>query len=241
MKLSQQIFSNCYVISPQTKIHYMNRTKKVYGLFLILSLTPFLKNRGLKTVSAFSTMLFIYNKQLIHYFQDFKYIFLILLFYFLINIKHLILNNVQFTLQYSIQLMQVLPNYILRITHIIYIYFFLLRIITLTTPSEYTFNYLLYFFIKIIYARLLFIQIFILITSLSYQLLDRLIYNIHILQLFIKIHTHKQKYITFIWNKKLLLSLINKYIVNIFQDVEKISYTLYNRQLSLSSFYFHEK
>lgn len=241
MKLSKQMFSNCYIISPKTKVHHMNRTKKVYVLFLILSLTPFLNNKNLKTISAFSTLLLMYNKQLIHYFQDYKYIFVIFLFYFLICIKYLIFNNTQFTLYYCIQVIKILPNYIVRITHIIYIYFFLLRILTLTTPSEYIFNYLFYFIMKIIHFRFLFIQIFILITSLSYQLLDRLIYNVQILQLFMKTHIYKQEYTFFRCCQKLLFKLINKYIINIFQDVEKISYALYSRQLSLSSFYFHKK
>lgn len=232
MQSSEKFLSNHYLISPISSLHHVNHALRIYGLTFILLCIPFIHNKKLKIIITVINLILIYNKSLLHYFQDFRYICITLFFYYLIYIKNIKYNYINF----KINFINSLPNYLIRITYIVILYFIILRILVLTTPSEYIFIYLF----DIITKFICFDFIFILITSLSYQLLDRLLYNLEILQLFIIINKHYWINQSFNINKKLFINLTHKYIHNLLQDAEKISYILYSRKIKIFSFYLYK-
>lgn len=240
MELSNKFLSNYYIISPKTSLHYLHKIIKIYGLILILFLILFLNSKNLKKIVYIFIILLVYNKQLFLYFQDFKYICITLFVYYLIYLKEITYHSIELKITIIDVFISIIPNYLFRITYIIILYYIILRILLLTTPSEYIFIYLFHLIKNIIQFNSTYTHVFILITSLSYQLLDRLLYNLEMIHLFTIINKNYYKDQSFSMNKKITCSLVNKYVNSIFQNAEKISYILYSRKLQILSFYLHK-
>lgn len=233
MNLSYHFISNQYIISPTTIIHYFNNIIKMYILLTLLFIIPYINTYILYIFLLIFLFLIIFNKLLYYYIKDIKYIMLILFVYTLQHIKSIQLISHKHLIGIYYHIIYSLPHYLIRLTSIIFLYLIILKFLLFTTTSENLFNTLFNGLIKLKIIKHSIINTFILITLSSYQMIDRLIYNIYMIQLFIIIHTNNYNSSCNKINFFLVLSLIYKYINNILKDVDKISYTLYIRQINI--------
>nr|QCI09033.1 hypothetical protein [Inkyuleea mariana] len=255
MNLLHISFSNQYLNSPITWLHKLQKIKKIYLIFIYLFIIPYF-NYTYISINLLFCYLIISNINIPK--QEFFNIIIlalicIIIFFILYNttyylyiikyptiniyipsniILHFInhSNKIFFLKQIKItSYLYHIPEFIIKISLIIILYFILLKILFLSTQYEYIIISFLIFCNKINYLNT---QKFILVSAFASQFLEIIIININNSIIAVKLRNSNFLLIKYELYYYIIVSLYNK----ILNDIYTISSTLYMREINYKKF-----
>lgn len=258
MNLKYILFNNQYCESPKIFLHKIHPYSKISAVFTFLCILIFMKNKMIIYLFFIILLLYSYYKLYYQYIQQLiGYILLYFLYtFFLMHqniysfIKHIKIN-IPYNLGIKCQFLKneklyiiinylykeyILPYSILRISLILLIYFATLQLLKISTPYEFNNIYFLYIIKISTKHKKNFHNHFSVSLFLTNQFIDRILVNIHFIQLSIILKYNSlyqdEK------NKQIIYKSIKQYIKNVFDEIKYILVYLYNKKISLNNFYF---
>nr|YP_009397219.1 hypothetical protein [Thuretia quercifolia]ARW66405.1 hypothetical protein [Thuretia quercifolia] len=252
MNLSYLSFHSQYIYSPKTVLHKSNSKHKIFVIYNLLIIIPYIGNKYLIIYIILLTCFFNFilnNKSLkSHYLK--KICSLITLIIYCINkYRNLDLNqlanknnfilSIQINLEKLLKKKIFLKEYIYLIQKIFFktlnitlIYIKLTNILFISTRYEKILQQFLYL-LKLITFKYLFY--FLLNLSLTSQFLEKNIRNFKTIYTSIKIkyNNHLNLYILYL----IFYQLVNNYILSLFYETYNITSNLWNKKISLKNIF----